>query len=424
MKKIAIIGTGISGISAGRMLMDGYNVTLFEKETNIGGLIKCERVNDNLFHKVGGHVFNSKNEEVKKWFWKHFDQEKEFVSVKRKAGILLNNQYLGYPIENYVYQLDKKLQQKIIDELLQIYKSGYSSSINDYASFESFLLGRFGNTLYELYFKPYNYKIWNTDLSEVPLSWLEGKLPMPEINQIFLSNIQREEETVMVHSSFYYPVNGGSQFIIDRLSEGLDIKTGFSINSIAPYEEGYILNDHLYFDAVIYSGDVRQIGRLITFNDPVVKEFAQKIESLKSNGTSNLFCETDQMHYTWLYLPDKNTQAHRIIYTGNLSDNNNRGSKRRTCVVEFSGKVSYEDMCAQIKELPGNLSPLSYNYEPKSYIIHDKETSVRVKLLKDSLDKKNFFLLGRFAEWEYYNMDKCIESAMEVTKKIAQDQQK
>jgi UDP-galactopyranose mutase len=71
-------------------------------------------------------------------------------------------------------------------------------------------------------------------------------------------------------------------------------------------------------------------------------------------------------------------------------------------------------MCRQIKQLPGNLSPLSYNYEPDSYIIHNKETGDRINALKENLKQKNIFLLGRFAEWEYYNMDKCIESAMKI----------
>ncbi|MBC7748279.1 MAG: NAD(P)/FAD-dependent oxidoreductase, partial [Methylotenera sp.] len=70
---IAVIGAGISGISISKMLIEeGKNVTLFEKNKKIGGLIKCERINDNLFHRVGGHVFNSKNKDVLTWFWKYF----------------------------------------------------------------------------------------------------------------------------------------------------------------------------------------------------------------------------------------------------------------------------------------------------------------------------------------------------------------
>jgi UDP-galactopyranose mutase len=47
-------------------------------------------VNGNLFHLVGGHVFNSKNETVLEWFWRFFDKDKEFVKASRNAKIFLN----------------------------------------------------------------------------------------------------------------------------------------------------------------------------------------------------------------------------------------------------------------------------------------------------------------------------------------------
>jgi UDP-galactopyranose mutase len=69
-------------------------------------------------------------------------------------------------------------------------------------------------------------------------------------------------------------------------------------------------------------------------------------------------------------------------------------------------------MDEELALLPGNLTPLSYNYEPDSYIIHEHDTREKIAALKTALKKYNMYLLGRFAEWEYYNMDKCIESAM------------
>ncbi|HEX8358258.1 MAG TPA: NAD(P)-binding protein, partial [Segetibacter sp.] len=53
--KIAVVGTGISGLSVGQMLNEKHEVVLFEKAERIGGLIKCELVNNQLFHRVGGH---------------------------------------------------------------------------------------------------------------------------------------------------------------------------------------------------------------------------------------------------------------------------------------------------------------------------------------------------------------------------------
>jgi len=70
---------------------------------------------------------------------------------------------------------------------------------------DEFLLAKFGKTLYEIYFKPYNEKIWNCNLSEISLDWLADKLPNPSIWEIIYNNFVKVNETSMVHSVFYYP---------------------------------------------------------------------------------------------------------------------------------------------------------------------------------------------------------------------------
>lgn len=411
--KIAIIGTGISGLSIARMLNDEHEVTLFERAPKPGGLIKCERVNDCLFHKVGGHVFNARNEKVLNWFWSHFDRDNEFVKAKRNAKVFFNNAIIGYPIENYIYLFDKVTVKKITTELLELQKKPKKLPF-EYDNFESFLQHSFGNTFYEIYFKPYNKKIWQTDLSTVAMEWLEGKLPMPNLQEIIESNILREEEGNMVHSSFYYPKENGSQFIVDRLRKGLTITTDTDVTDIDDKDGELRIHGDQSFDKIIYCGDIRKLPAYCKtiLNDSGID--VSYLEQLRSNGTSNLFCETDVNDISWLYIPEAFTKAHRIIYTGNFSDSNNRGSERRTCVVEFSGKVDYEVMVEEIKKLPGNLSPLAYNYEQNSYVIQDKKTREVIRSAKRILKEKGIYLLGRFAEWEYYNMDKAIEAAFEL----------
>ena len=107
MKKATIIGSGISGLSISRMLAGRFEVTVLERSEKIGGLIKCERINGNLFHRVGGHVFNSRNQLVLDWFWKHFNRDTEFLKASRNAQILMNEHLIGYPLENFLYQLPK-----------------------------------------------------------------------------------------------------------------------------------------------------------------------------------------------------------------------------------------------------------------------------------------------------------------------------
>lgn len=417
-KQAVVIGSGISGLSVARMLSGEYDVKILEKSGKIGGLIKCDRIDGNLFHRVGGHAFNSKNQSVLDWFWKHFDRDNEFLQAVRNAKILMNGKLLGYPIENYLYQLPEKDVKTITGELITILKQGNKQHYT-YDNFKDFLLGKFGKTLYHLYFGPYNSKIWNTDISKVPLEWLEGKLPMPQIEEVILSNILRKEEKGMVHSTFYYPKRDGSQFIINRLAEGLNITPSYNVQSIAAEEDRIVINNNgLSGDILVYCGDVRKLNSIINIDDDDLKEALSAVKDLPSNGTSNVLCETDDNDISWLYLPEDKFKAHRIIYTGNFSDTNNEGTNRKTCVVEFSGKHDEAEMVEELALLPGNLKPLAFNYEPNSYIIQQQDTRSKIKTVKALLAKYNIYLLGRFAEWEYFNMDKCIEGAMELTEKI------
>ena len=419
-KKAFVIGAGISGLSISKMLSEKYDVEVLEKSEKIGGLIKCDRINGNLFHRIGGHVFNSKNQNVLDWFWKHFDRDNEFLQAVRNAKILMNDRLLGYPIENYLYQLPEKDIRIITAELIAILKEGNKQSL-PYDNFKDFLLGKFGNTLYHLYFGPYNSKIWNTDISKVPLEWLDGKLPMPQIEEVLLSNILRKEERGMVHSTFYYPKRDGSQFIINRLAQSLDIRVSYNVTRIGVNQNKVSVNNNsLSADVLVYCGDIRELFSMIDIDDNDLKKALSDVIDLPSSGTSNVLCETDPNDISWLYLPEEKFKAHRIIYTGNFSETNNEGTDRRTCVVEFSGKHNEEDMVKELRLLPGNLKPIAFNYEPNSYIIQQKDTRKKVRALKNLLAGYKIFLLGRFAEWEYHNMDKCIEGAMQLSEELCQ----
>jgi protoporphyrinogen oxidase len=186
MQKIAVIGSGISGLTIAKLLDDRFDVTVFAKDSKPGGLVKCDRIKDNLFHRVGGHVFNSRNKEVVDWFWGQFDLEKDFIKAKRNAKILMNDKIIGYPLENFLSQLPAETVSMILDDMLALNRT--ERSVGEYDNFGEFLLDNFGKTLFKIYFEPYNNKIWNSDLSKVPLEWLDGKLPMPNLKQMLLSN--------------------------------------------------------------------------------------------------------------------------------------------------------------------------------------------------------------------------------------------
>lgn len=406
--KIAIIGGGVSGLSIGQLLRKDHEVVIYEKCDRAGGLIKCDMVDGSLFHCTGGHVFNTKRQDVMDFFWSFFSKEKEFRNTLRNSVIQINNQIVPYPIENHFYLFNDDIVRSVIQDLLTIRCRKERCDSN----FEDFLQNQFGSTLYNLYFKPYNMKVWRRDLTNVSLSWLSGKLPMPSVEEIIYNNIKKIEERSFVHSSFYYPLSGGSQFIANRLAEGLNIHFNRDIKYIKKHNNKWII-DGVMYDVVVFCGNIKQIPNLLK-EQIDLSSYIPDIEKLLYHGTTSVFCEIDENDYSWIYLPDSSYYSHRIICSGNFSPYNN-AHNRLTATIEFTDFMDKEDIIIQLKLLPFHPCYLAHHYEKYTYPIQDGKTREMIKSLKIELSSHNIYLLGRFAEWEYYNMDVAMGAALDLS---------
>lgn len=411
MDKVAIIGGGISGLATAHLLKDRYDVTVFEREETPGGLIRCKRVNGSLFHLCGGHVFNSKKEEVLNWFWTFFNREEEFSKADRNSVVFMEDgKEIPYPIENHAYLLSKEEQQSFISDLLYIASNRNSIPTN----FEEFLEGRFGKTLYELYFKPYNEKVWRRDLKRVPLTWLEGKLPMPTVEEMIYNNMNHVEEKAFVHATFWYEKKNGSQFIADRLAVDLNIHYNSDIQSLEILPNGISVNGEL-FEKVVFCGNIKQLPSLLKGIE--MKDYTKSIENLESHGTTAVFCEIENNPYSWIYQPSRQHESHRIICTGNFAESNNAEGKM-TATIEFTDYISEEDIKRELNKIPLNPKYLAHHYNEFTYPIQDKDTQSMIQSLKEYLSQYNVYFTGRFADWEYYNMDVAIGAAMNLCKNL------
>ena len=410
-QRIAIIGGGVSGLSAARILSAQHDVTVFEADARPGGMIKCDIVEGNLFHRTGGHVFNTKRADVAEWFWSRFNRDTEFTKALRQSVISLDGALeVPYPIENNVYRLPAEVQQSCISDFLRMAREGYGAPEN----FADFLRVRFGDTLYKLYFEPYNNKVWRRDLRQIPLSWLDGKLPMPTVEEIIAANFSRAEERQFVHSSFFYPLKGGSQFIAERLAEGLNICYNSRVERIERTAEGWFVEGQM-FDAVIFCGNLKQIPSLIA--GVPMDAYAEGIAALEAHGTTAVFCEIEKNPHSWIYLPDVRHESHRIICTGNFSATNN-APERFTATIEFTDSITREEIEDNLKRIPYNPRYLAHHYEPYTYPVQAAGTRSLVAHVKQHLEAEKCYLLGRFAEWEYYNMDVAIGAALDLAARV------
>ncbi|MDR1055897.1 MAG: NAD(P)-binding protein [Prevotellaceae bacterium] len=412
-ENIAIVGGGISGLSVAKCLNNDFRVKVFEKDSRPGGLVKCDRINGNLYHKVGGHVFNSRRQDVLDWFWQFFNRDIEFSKAVRNSSIYMpDGKYIAYPIENHIYMMEEPVIKSIISDILSIVKN----ECPEPANLEEFLYYRFGDTLYKYYFQPYNEKIWRKDLKKVPLSWLGGKLPMPTPEEIIYNNFNHVKEMNMVHSTFFYPKNNGSQFLADRLAGGTDIAYNIGITLMERTNNVWLINGEA-FDKLIFCGNVKDLPRIIKGID--ISSFTSSVEALEYHGTTSVLCEIDENPFNWVYLPNRNYLAHRVICTGNFAKSNSVG-KKLTATIEFTDYISEEDIDKQLQQIPFTPKHLAHSYTQYTYPIQNEDTREMLGRLKELVLKDNLYLLGRFAEWEYYNMDAAMGAAIDLSKQIRQ----
>ncbi len=408
-RRFAVIGGGISGLSVARMLNErGACVTVFETEATPGGLVRCERVEGVLYHCVGGHVFNSKNPEILEWFWRVVDADNFTLATRNAVVLLENGAKVDYPIENHLCQLPENMRSAVLDDILHIARTGYPDDDN----FEDFLKHRFGETLYREYFAPYNYKIWRRKLSDIPLAWLTGKLPMPSVKQILEANISKMKEMQMVHSTFHYPKEKGSQYIADSLAKTLDIRYNSPVERICRLEDCWEVKGER-FDAVIFCGNVKHIPGILE-GVPVELD---RLNQLEAHGTTSVLCEIDENPYSWVYMPSTIHESHRVICTGNFARSNSPEGMA-TATVEFTLKLSKNEILEQLKRIPFNPRYITHKYTPYTYPIQTEYTADIIADTKTQLSPYRFYLLGRFAEWEYYNMDAAMEAAMKLVNKV------
>ena len=213
--KIAVLGAGVSGLTAGRLLSDkGYQVTIFEKNETPGGLARSRFKDGYLYDPHGGHIFNSKHPEVVEWVFSLLSKE-NWQFTERNAKIYFNGKYISYPFELSLCELEPE------DAVECIYDFLLSQQGEEPSNFKDWLTWNFGKGIADYYMIPYNEKIWAYPLEKMETQWMRGKMPLPEKKEIIRSILLKDPtERKMPHSTFYYPLHGGIQTMINAIAGG------------------------------------------------------------------------------------------------------------------------------------------------------------------------------------------------------------
>ena len=272
---------------------------------------------------------------------------------------------------------------------------------------EEWFVHKFGRTLAEEYFIPYNRKIWGKDLYSMSYEWVHDKLPIPNKREI-INSLLRDARDDMPHAFFYYPKTNDQFDFILALAEGLKVNLNYKVEKIEYINDFWVLNGIDKFDTLISTVPMNLLPKLI---ENISEKIIRVAENLEYNKVTTMLWEAESTTNTWTYFPSKDTIFHRHIHIGNFFK-----PQKNHIITEAMGEVLEECMIKEGRKFKHLIKPLSYHVSNHAYVVYDENYTSSKKLILDYLNEINLHTLGRFGEWEYYNMDLCIKSSLELVR--------
>ena len=411
---IGILGGGLSGITLQKFL--NHSSEILEREDKIGGLCRTFK-KDEFYYDIGGHILFSKDHKIMDFIKKELGRNINLC--RRNNKILFKGRYVKYPFENGLWDLVKE----------DIYECLIGYLINNHTiptNFKEWIYFTFGDGIAEKYLIPYNNKIWKFPLEKMGLKWVE-RVPKPPLEDIIKSALGFETEGYVHQLNFYYPAFGGIEGLIKALEKrGGAIETGFTVKEIRKRRNKWVVSNgdkEKHFDKLILTFPITEA---IDCMDDVPQDVIDAVEALRYNSVRVVLIGINNQSLidkSAIYIPDHSVIAHRVCFMGFFSKNMIPQGKSSLIaeVTTSKGQKLYDISDTELKERVINdlvrigiidkmdIVVTDVKNIEYGYVIYDSNHSENTKVIKNYFSSLGIELLGRFAEFEYINMDEVIK---------------
>jgi UDP-galactopyranose mutase len=338
----------------------------------------------------------------------------------REAWIYSQNVYTRYPFQGALYGLPPAVIKECI---LGAIHSRYVDAPAEPENFEEFIYKVWGAGIAKHFAIPYNRKIWAVPLSEMETSWLGGRVPLPNLEEMIEGALSPVPKPMGPNARFGYPLRGGFQSLMNGFLPHLkgDLRLNTRVARISPAAHTVTLD----------SGEVLSYASLVSTMPlplliraagaeapPQVQEAAGSLRYTSVRCVNIGVARENLTEKHWIYYPE-DTVFHRIFVQGNASPYcNPPGGFGLTCEITYSAskplpcdgealvRRCIEDCCKVgfLNREDGILTANQLDL-PFAYVVYDHARTANVALIRDWLMRYDIVLAGRYSEWEYYNSD-------------------
>ncbi|NOQ31383.1 MAG: UDP-galactopyranose mutase [Helicobacteraceae bacterium] len=374
MYDVVIVGAGFAGSILAERLASQQNkkVLIIDKRFHIGG--NCFDSFDEhgiLIHNYGPHLFHTSNKQI----WDYLSKFTTWYNYHHKVEGFIDGQYVPIPFNlNTLYKLfPDKMASSIENKLIEKYGFGNRVTILDLQKEDDKELKFIANFIYEKIFLNYSAKQWNKKVEELD-SAVSARVPIviSKDDRYFNDNYQA------------LPEQGYTKIFEKMLTDkNIHVMLNSNFKDILTLEEKtFSLFGSEFNGEVIFTGMVDELfdykfGEL-PYRSIDLKFENKKLESYQNATTTNYPNDYDY-----------------------------------TRITEFKKMYnSKNDSTTIAKEYPQEfINGVNTPYYP----LFTDENNTKYKQYEEYSKKfKNLTLIGRLAEYKYYDMDDIVARALEV----------
>ena len=401
---------------------------VLEKEEECGGLCRSLREDGFTFDYGGAHIIYSKDQNAVDFMIKMLGENSQ--EGRRNNKIHYKGRFVKYPFENGLSELPG---EDNFECLYYYLKNDYSSPSN----FKEWIYYTFGKGIAEKYLLPYNRKVWNTEPEDMSLHWVEGRVPKPPLEDVIKSAIGIPTEGYTHQLNFYYPKKGGIQALIQAMEKKIEdrITKDFKVKKIFNEKDGWCISDGVdqrKYDLIISTIPIFDLLKAL---EDVPEEVEVALSRLQYNSLIAVLLGLEGNNfppYTAVYFPDEDLRFNRVGFP-HIFSSCNVPSGYSSLVVEITAKERDSTWKLSDKELLehsiqglskcGLLNPKEVCFKKVirskyAYVIYDRDYLKNIGIVKNYIEKLGIILCGRFAEFEYLNMDECVKRASRLAKEV------
>ena len=376
-----IIGAGVAGSVAARELAEsGRSVLVLEQRDHIGG--NCYDEPDEhgiLIHKYGPHIFHTKEK-------KAYDYLSRFTDWYAFGHEVVANVYgklipVPFNLNTLHMVYEKEKADTLEKKLIETFGMGSRVPILKLREQEDPEIRQIADYVYENIFLHYTMKQWGQTPEEIDPA-VTGRVPVV----ISYDNRYFQEPWQGMPLHGYTPM---FEKMLDHPK--IRVETGVDARSLIRFEEDQVILDGEPFcGEVIYTGPVDELFNCCFGRLPY-----------------------RSLRFDFEYLDQKDYQGHSVV--------NYTVSEDFTRITEFKYLTG--------QKAPGTTIVREYPFaytgaegEIPYYSIANEANQALYEKYRALTEKiPNVWLLGRLAEYKYYNIDAMVMKALELTEKIKQE---